>query len=83
MRARRDEAVAEHREAVDKINLQQLQLADNERLYRQRLDSARAELEALHNELTSRKEVIRSANEAIFNKVWLGSGIFWLEETQG
>ena len=69
IRRSRDEALEQHSQALDKIGMQSQQMAENERLYRQRLDAARSELEALHNELSSRKEVIRSANEAIFMKV--------------
>ena len=69
LRRSREEAAGQQTEAMARVAQQALQLEDNERLYRQRLDTARAELEALHNELTSRKEVIRNANEAIFMKV--------------
>ena len=65
----RDEVSGLHDQAVEKVRAQEGKVLDNEQLYEQRLDSARSELEALHNELYSRKEMIRSANEAMFVKV--------------
>nr|KAG5703039.1 hypothetical protein BaRGS_016200 [Batillaria attramentaria] len=68
MRMARDEALEQHSQALEKLGVQAQQLTDNERAYKHRLDQARGELEALHNELSSRKELIRGANETVFMK---------------
>ena len=69
MKESNDELRCENQQLCEKMESQNKQLCENEKLYRSRLEMARGELEALHNELCSRKEVIRNANEAIFNKV--------------
>ncbi|XP_025112777.1 coiled-coil domain-containing protein 18-like isoform X2 [Pomacea canaliculata] len=61
-----DQAQQQHASAVERTTSLSHKLTENERLYEHRLDQARSELEALQNEVTSRKELIRNANETIF-----------------
>ncbi|XP_076455304.1 uncharacterized protein LOC143289931 isoform X2 [Babylonia areolata] len=65
LRRSREEVVEQQVQTVGKLKDQ---MSENELVYRERLDSARCELEALQNELSLRRDLVRNANDTICKK---------------